>query len=613
MDVPTEIAHNVGDEVPALIASIPAGAQHRRIAFGVVIVLSVAFAASMPFATIQATRIDAFLTVSQAIVLFAEILTAIFLFSQFSIQPRPALLALASGYICSGLFAFLQTLDFPGAYSATGIITGTPSGAVWFLFFWRITFPLAVIAYVSLKDTKKTANPVAKIEPGRAIGIAIACAFATTAGLTWLLAAGYLPSLNVGATQQPLVQYFAVVTWSLNAIAVVLLFIRKRTILDVWLIVAVFVSLPDLTLAIFYAVTIRFSVGWYIGKAFLLIGSCTVLVVLLWETMMLYARLASAFILQRVIVEAAPNGVLMVDDQGTIKEVNTSIETLFGYKRLNLLGQSIEVLVPYRQIDSHLKLRNSFLQRPEARAMGAGRDLKGRRKDGSEFPVEIGLSPIERNGTHGVLATVIDISERKRAEEHQHALMAELDHRVKNVLARVAAVVMFTRKGSYSMDEFVRTLDGRIQSMATAHSLLSQSRWQGVGLADLVRSQLAPYATDANMTISGTDIMLTAAATQVVAMVLHELVTNAAKYGALSTPGGRVSVSWDRRPNGDAAANLMIVWRELGSPPIAAEFQSGYGTSLIRELIPHELGGTVDLVLASDGARCSIEFPLGRG
>ena len=299
MNKPAEAAYNVGDEVPALIASTPASVQHRRTAFGVVIVLSATFAASMPFAAIQVTRVDAFLTVSQAIVLFAEILTAIFLFSQFSIQPRPALLALASGYICSGLFAFLQTLDFPGAYSATGIITGTPSGAVWFFFFWRITFPLAVIAYVALKDAKEAANPTARIEPGRAIGITVACALATTAGLSWLLAAGHLPSLNIGATQQPLVQYFAVVTWSLNTIAVVLLFIRRRTVLDVWLIVAVFVSLPDLTLAIFYAVTIRFSVGWYIGKAFLLIGSWTVLVVLLWETMMLYARLVGAMILQR--------------------------------------------------------------------------------------------------------------------------------------------------------------------------------------------------------------------------------------------------------------------------------------------------------------------------
>jgi PAS domain S-box-containing protein len=208
----------------------------------------------------------------------------------------------------------------------------------------------------------------------------------------------------------------------------------------------------------------------------------------------------------------------------------------------------------------------------------------------------------------------IDITERKQSEKRQAALMAELDHRVKNVLARVAVVAMSTRQGSNSMDEFVRTLDGRIQSMATAHSLLSQSRWHGVGLTELIRNQLAPYATDANMTINGTDVMLTAAATQAVAMVLHELVTNAAKYGALSTADGRVSVNWETRLNGDAAANLMIAWREFGGPPIVATaIQSGYGTSLIRDLIPHELGGTVDLVLASDGASCDIGLPLERG
>jgi len=207
----------------------------------------------------------------------------------------------------------------------------------------------------------------------------------------------------------------------------------------------------------------------------------------------------------------------------------------------------------------------------------------------------------------------LDITARKRAEERQDALLAELDHRVKNVLARVAVVSMYTRQGSNSMEEFVRALDGRIQSMAAAHSLLSQSRWHGVGLTDLVRHQLAPYATDANTSISGPDVMLSAAATQAVAMVLHELVTNAAKYGALSSPQGRVSVSWDRRSEGKAAASLAIAWREFGGPPIAPTTTSGYGTSLIRDLIPHELGGTVDLIFASEGVHCSIEIPLPAG
>jgi PAS domain S-box-containing protein len=204
-----------------------------------------------------------------------------------------------------------------------------------------------------------------------------------------------------------------------------------------------------------------------------------------------------------------------------------------------------------------------------------------------------------------------DITRRKQAEERQDLLIAELDHRVKNVLARVAVVAMHTRQGSGTMDEFVRALGGRIQSMATAHSLLSQSRWHAVGLTDLIRHQLAPYTTDANTTICGPDVMLTSAETQAVAMVIHELVTNAAKHGSLSSPNGSVSVSWDRTGT-DAAAMLTIAWRELGGPPIAARVQSGYGSSLIRDLIPHELGGTVDLIFAADGACCKIAIPLER-
>jgi two-component sensor histidine kinase len=105
--------------------------------------------------------------------------------------------------------------------------------------------------------------------------------------------------------------------------------------------------------------------------------------------------------------------------------------------------------------------------------------------------------------------------------------------------------------------------------------------------------------------------MLTAAATQAVAMVLHELVTNAAKYGALSSPNGRVSVHWDPPADG-GAGTLAIAWRETGGPPVKESAQSGYGTSLIRDLIPHELGGTVDLVMGPDGVRCTIVIPLDR-
>jgi two-component sensor histidine kinase len=162
------------------------------------------------------------------------------------------------------------------------------------------------------------------------------------------------------------------------------------------------------------------------------------------------------------------------------------------------------------------------------------------------------------------------------------------------------------------MAEFVRALDGRIHSMAAAHSLLSQSRWQGVGLADLARDQLAPYATDANAKIDGPNIVLTAAATQSLAMVLHELVTNAAKYGALSAPDGQVSVSWERFSGEGEPPKLIMIWRETGGPLAAAPLESGFGTNLIRDLIPHELGGTVDLAFGAEGLCCTVEVPVER-
>jgi len=126
---------------------------------------------------------------------------------------------------------------------------------------------------------------------------------------------------------------------------------------------------------------------------------------------------------------------------------------------------------------------------------------------------------------------------------------------------------------------------------------------------DLVRRELAPYATPTNTEINGPDVTLRAAAGQALAMVLHELATNAAKYGALSAKQGRVSVLWNRRLNGQPRSSLVLEWRELGGPPVVAAGNSGYGTSTIRDLIPYEFGGTVDLVLAPEGVRCRLELP----
>jgi PAS domain S-box-containing protein len=206
----------------------------------------------------------------------------------------------------------------------------------------------------------------------------------------------------------------------------------------------------------------------------------------------------------------------------------------------------------------------------------------------------------------------IDITERKRAEDQQRRLVAELDHRVKNVLATVQAVASRTMQASSSIESFATALDGRIRSMASTHELLSHRRWLGIPLAELVERELAPYTTGSNAEIGGPEVMLSAEAGQTMATVLHELVTNAAKYGALSVPSGQVSIRWHVPLNGSVNDKLLFIWRETGGPSVVPPRKPSYGMQVVRELVPYELGGTVEHVLAPEGARCQLEVPLAR-
>jgi two-component sensor histidine kinase len=199
----------------------------------------------------------------------------------------------------------------------------------------------------------------------------------------------------------------------------------------------------------------------------------------------------------------------------------------------------------------------------------------------------------------------IDVTARKRADEQQRTLNAELDHRVKNVLATVSAIITQTPKAGSSLAEFVVGLDGRIKSLARTHELLSENQWQDVSLRDIVQREIAPYAAG-NATILGPGIALKPEAAQALATVLHELATNAAKYGSFSKPSGQLFVRWCWLRNGNGVG---IQWQESGGPAVSTPSQFGYGTSIVRELIPFELGGTVDLVFASHGVQCRLEIP----
>jgi PAS domain S-box-containing protein len=597
---------------------MPANARHYKIAYGGFIILLVFVAIVTPFANVPLRRVDAFTPVTQTVFCIANLLTATFLFAHYWLQPQRALLALASGFLSGGLFAFMQTLAFPDAYGPGVLIGDYLNSAGWLYTFWHTAFPVAVIVYTLSKNAGDAVQRTRRTT-GVIIGSTIACVVIATAGLSWVAVAGaqYLPSLYETSTQQaPFTRVVAVYLALLTTLASALLFVRAYTILDQWLILTLLGWLPTFVVTITFSVA-RFSLGWYMVRVYALLAGSSLLFVLLAETLFLYARLTNAVVLLRrergdrlAIFNTVVDGIITIDRSGTIKTLNPAAANLFGYSPEEVIGRSVKMLMPELYCPEHDADRVNQLETGQAKMIGpSGGELTGKRKDGSAVPIELAIGEVDVAGRKIYTGIVRDITERKRTEEHQALLVAELDHRVKNILAQVAVVASSTRQGSRSIDEFLQSLDGRIQSMAAAHSLLSKSGWQSVGLDTLVRNELAPYTVSANVTISGTDVALPPAKIQALAKVLHELATNAAKYGALSIPGGQVSVSWDCKPDGKAT-KLILVWREFGGPPVASEVQSSYGINLIRNLIPHELGGMVVLVFQAEGVSCKIEFPF---
>jgi PAS domain S-box-containing protein len=613
-----DLSAGTGDDFPVVTTTMPATAGHYKIAYGGFIILLVLIAIVTPFANVPLGRVDAFTPLTQTVFCIANLLTATFLFAHYWLQPQRALLALASGFLSGGLLAFLQTLAFPDAYGPGVLIGDYLNSAGWLYTFWHTAFPVAVIVYTLSKNAGDAVQRTRRTT-GVIIGSTIACVVIATAGLSWVAVAGaqYLPSLYETSTQQaPFTRVVAVYLALLTTLASALLFVRAYTILDQWLILTLLGWLPTFVVTITFSVA-RFSLGWYMVRVYALLAGSSLLFVLLAETLFLYARLTSAVVLLRrergdrlAIFNTVVDGIITIDRSGTIKTLNPAAANLFGYSPEEVIGRSVKMLMPELYCPEHDADRVNQLETGQAKMIGpSGGELTGKRKDGSAVPIELAIGEVDVAGRKIYTGIVRDITERKRTEEHQALLVAELDHRVKNILAQVAVVASSTRQGSRSIDEFLQSLDGRIQSMAAAHSLLSKSGWQSVGLDTLVRNELAPYTVSANVTISGTDVALPPAKIQALAKVLHELATNAAKYGALSIPGGQVSVSWDCKPDGKAT-KLILVWREFGGPPVASGVQSSYGINLIRNLIPHELGGMVDLVFPAEGVSCKIEFPF---
>lgn len=198
----------------------------------------------------------------------------------------------------------------------------------------------------------------------------------------------------------------------------------------------------------------------------------------------------------------------------------------------------------------------------------------------------------------------IDITERKMAEERQVLLAREVDHRAKNALAVVQSLVRLTR--AESVAEFVQAVDGRVRALASVHTLLSESRWEGASLKQLVEDELAPFRTrqGGQIVVEGPALQLLPAAAQTFALALHELATNAAKYGALSGSAGQLKLKWELK-----AKNLVMTWEELGGTSVQEPTRKGFGLTVIKASIEGQLGGKASWDWLKSGLRCVFNIP----
>jgi two-component sensor histidine kinase len=197
----------------------------------------------------------------------------------------------------------------------------------------------------------------------------------------------------------------------------------------------------------------------------------------------------------------------------------------------------------------------------------------------------------------------VDITERKRTEERQRLLLAELSHRVKNTLAVVLGIASRTVSGDRTLREAREMLAKRLGALAKTHELLTAADWRGVSLRALAQAELKPYGRRA--TLAGDDLMLAPKAAQTLALVLHELATNAAKHGALSVPAGRIEIGW-----AVADGRLRLLWRERDGPPVRPPERQGFGRLLLERGVAHDLDGAVTLDFRPEGLACEACLSL---
>ena len=303
------------------------------------------------------------------------------------------------------------------------------------------------------------------------------------------------------------------------------------------------------------------------------------------------------------IVQFSDDAIISKNLKGIIESWNAGAERIFGYKASEAVGQSVEILIPPDRLNEETEIISRIRRGEHIEHYETVR----RRKDGSLIDISLTVSPIKdaKGKVLGASKIARDITDRKRSEAHISALAHEAEHRAKNVLATAQATVHLTEADTVA--EFKKVIEGRLQALANVHTLFVASRWSGAELRDLVTKELAPYrkGDGTRVSIEGPVLVLEPNRAQTVAVICHELATNAAKYGALSVCKGRIDVSWTRPENGQ----LVLRWTETSGPVVRPPTRKGFGTRVMASMV-QQAKGEIQFDWHPAGLSCELALPI---
>jgi PAS domain S-box-containing protein len=298
-------------------------------------------------------------------------------------------------------------------------------------------------------------------------------------------------------------------------------------------------------------------------------------------------------------------GIAEIDRDGRILRANDQYSVITGYSLEELRTKTIFEITHPADI---ARDRELFDEQWSGAREGYTIEKRYIRKGGGVIWVELAASKVRTEGgaeAYGV-RILRDITDQKRAEEQQRLLLHELNHRVKNTLTVVQGLAHQTFKGGGVQPDLLRSFEGRLTALAAAHNLLMKQTWEPTHIAHAVEAALRPFQTEERrISIDGPAVLLTPSATVTLTLGLHELATNAAKYGALSNDTGKVDIDWAAD-----AEMLTITWRERDGPAVAKPERSGFGTRLLERGVARDLGGAVTIDFRPTGLMCTIVAPL---